>query len=71
MKEVRIEPYLSPNYYGGEFLDHYDLSISHGDISFEVFEITTEEVKQFIQDIQEQLDLVLENPADRGLLRSQ
>jgi len=64
MKEVRIQPYLSANYSKEGNVENFDVSFNHGDISFEVLEMTPEEIRQLTQDILDQLELLLEANKD-------
>ena len=56
----RIEPYLSANYSKTGTIENFDVSFNHGDISFQVLEMTPREIIQLIHDIQDQMILLLE-----------
>ncbi len=64
----RMQPYLSPTYDLQGKLDGFSLSINHGDISFEMIELTVDEVKLFLEDIKDQMDLIIEACQDEGSL---
>ncbi len=65
MRETpRMQPYLSPTYDEQGKVDGFNLSINHGDISFEMIELSVKEVRTFLEDIQDQVDLIMEIKQD-------
>ncbi len=62
----RIQPYLSPTYDEQGKLDGFNLSINHGEISFEIIDMTVEELDNFLDDIKDQRDLIVEIREDEG-----
>ena len=56
----RIQPYLSANYDTKGAVEGFDVSFNHGDISFQMLEMTPEEVGELALDILTQLELIME-----------
>ncbi len=62
----KIQPYLSPTYDEQGKIDGFTLSINHGEISFEIIDMTLKELVTFLEDITDQRDLLTEIRQDEG-----
>jgi len=69
IESPRIETYLSANYSKTGVVEDFDVSFNHGDISFQMLEMTPEEIRRLTRDIREQMELLLE--ASREVSTSQ